>query len=155
MHRAPQGKTTSNDATEPPDRLSPDMASFRLLVLGFVRDYIGRLGESPSYGEIAARLNSNRSRVRRAVKSLAADELLLRSPGARGLALPSLRDAAIRQLRDLGFTVDVDFSSIRPPGGPVTNPPLLPPAELTYPKQTKHGDGDGGSGAAGNRTGGA
>lgn len=154
MDRAPQGNTTSNDATAPPDRLSPDMASFRLLVLGFVRDYIGRLGESPSYGEIAARLNSNRTRVRRAVKSLAQDELLLRSPGARGLALPSTRDNAIRQLRELGFTVDTDFSSIRPPGGPVTNPPLLPPAELTYPKRSTDGDGDG-SGAARNRTGGA
>ena len=33
-------------------------------MLAFIRDYLGRTGLSPSYGEIAAGLDSNRNRVR-------------------------------------------------------------------------------------------
>lgn len=110
-------------------RLKPEMASWRLLVLAFVRDYLQRWGHSPSYGEIAAALESNRTRVRKAVRSLERDGLILRVPGPRGLSLPTVRDEAIRQLRNLGWTVDEDCSHA---AGPVTDPPLLPPASLTY-----------------------
>ncbi|MDG6079770.1 GntR family transcriptional regulator [Erythrobacter litoralis] len=116
--------------TTSPARLTAEMASFRLLVLAFVRDYLAEMGESPSYGEIAAGLDSNRTRVRKAVKSLAADGLLLRRAGkSRGLSLPSIRQEAIRQLRELGWTVDEDNLSA---AEPVTKPPLLPPPALDY-----------------------
>lgn len=69
-------------------RLCPEMASFRALVLDFVRDYIARWGQSPSYGEIAAGLASNRTRVKRALRSLELAGLLLRRPGTRGISLP-------------------------------------------------------------------
>ena len=115
---------------ETPRRLAPEMASFRLLVLAFVRDYIGLMGQSPSYGEISAKLNSNRTRVRNAVKRLAFEGLLIRTPGARGLKLPSMRDEAIRQLRQLGWAIDEDNLKALPPS--VTKGALLPPASLDY-----------------------
>ena len=85
-----------------PPRLRPEMASMRLLVLGFVRDYIVRHGGSPSYGEIAHGLSSNRERVRKAVKRLVATGLLLRRPGPRGLMLPERIDEAAALLRQFG-----------------------------------------------------
>lgn len=109
------------------------MASFRLLVLAFVRDYVNCHGASPSYGEIAAGLDASKTRVKKAVLSLERSGLILRTPGARGLSLPSGRDAAIRELTALGFVV-------YPPGhdtardGPLgSNRPLLPEPELDYP----------------------
>lgn len=125
-----------------PDKLAPDMASFRLLVFAFVRDYIGLMGDSPSYGEIANKLHSNRTRVKRAVLSLVDDGLLLRTPGPRGLKLPSMRDEAIRQLREIGFVVNEDVLSIGPPASSVTKATLLPPPELDYPAR-RTGDIDG------------
>ena len=66
------------------------------------------------------------------------DGLILRRPGERGLALPSVRDEAIRQLRQLGFTVDEDIGRISA---------LLPPPELDYPETreplSQNGDGHG------------
>lgn len=119
-----------------PLRLAPDMVSFRLLVLAFVRDYIGKRGASPSMGEIANGVlpPTNRTRVKQAVRSLAADGLLLRTPGPRGLRMPTERDAALRVLRELGWRVDWDTEVAYPPDRRqgVTDPPLLPPAELDY-----------------------
>lgn len=115
------------------------MASWRLLVLAFVREYLDQWGESPSYGEIANALGSNRTRVRKAVRSLERDGMLLRAQGPRGLSLPTVRDEALRQLRALGFVVDEDCLVVR---RPVTDPPLLPPAELDYPDPQTDGDGD-------------
>jgi biotin operon repressor len=106
------------------------MSSFRLLVLAFVTEYLGKHSASPSYGEIAAALESSRERVHKAVRSLERDGLLVRTPGPRGLSLPTLRDAAIRQLRAYGFVVDEDMMEAH---RPVTDPPLLPPIELDYP----------------------
>lgn len=113
------------------------MASWRLLVLAFVREYIDRWGHSPSYGEIAAGLSSNRTRVRKAVRSLERDGLVLRAPGPRGLTLPTVRDEAVRQLRALGFIVDEDCLQVK---APVTDPPLLPPAALDYDPDPTDGD---------------
>lgn len=117
--------------------LSPEMASLRLLVLDFVRDYIGRWGQSPSYGEIANGVDTHREGARRAVKSLAADGLLLRNPGPRGLSLPSQREQALRLLRDQGYVIDEDIGQVQPPpsarsGAAVADTPLLPPAALDY-----------------------
>lgn len=129
-------------------RLAPDIASTRLLVLRFVRDYIRRWGASPSYGEISAGVNAHRSRVRRAVKRLAADGLLLRRPGGRGLSLPDDRASALRVLEALGWTVT-------PPDGETgTNPALLAGPVLDYDpghgpdtdgQDTESGEPDGGA----------
>lgn len=108
-------------------QLSPDMACFRALVLAFVGEYIAQWQISPSYGEIAARLETSRTRVKKAVRSLIDDRLLYRIEGPRGLRLPTQHEDAMRILRERG-----------------TNPPLLPPAELDYPGQpTGTGDKDG------------
>ncbi len=119
-------------------KLRPEMASFRLLVLAFVSEYISRYKVSPSQGEIRHALDTDRSRVRNALRSLEKDGLILRRPGERGLALPSVRDEAIRQLRQLGFTVDEDIGRISA---------LLPPPELDYPETreplSQNGDGHG------------
>lgn len=113
-----------NEAEDPlPDgRLSPEMASFRLKVLGFVRRYWESYGGSPSYGEIAAGLSTNRERVRKAVKRLVMARQLVRTPGPRGLALP---DGKARRA--------------------VTNRPLRPRFDLDYipPGENGAGNGDG------------
>ncbi|QCI92297.1 GntR family transcriptional regulator [Novosphingobium sp. EMRT-2] len=116
-----------------PLRLAPEIASTRLLVLRFVRDYIRRWGASPSYGEIAAGVNAHRSRVRRAVKRLAAEGLLLRRPGGRGLSLPDDRASALRVLAALGWTV------MPPDGETGTNATLLAGPVLDY--DPAHGQG--------------
>ena len=96
-------------------RLKPEMASRRLLVLAFVREYITRWGQSPSYGEISNALAISPTRARQLVKALVASGQLIRSPGPRGITLPTLRDEAIRQLRELGFSVDEDILTLRAP----------------------------------------
>lgn len=127
-------------------RLCPEMASFRALVLDFVRDYIARWGQSPSYGEIAAGLASNRTRVKRALRSLELAGLLLRTPGTRGLALPDDIERARLTLERAGLLAPGH-------GLPVTNPTLLPPAALDYPatghraKRGKRRNGNGDSSA--------
>ena len=125
-------------------RLSPEMASFRLLVLKFVRAYIGEWGCSPSYGEIAAALDSNRTRVRKAVKSLVRGGLLLRQAGERGLALPAEAETAKRVLRALGWRIDERGHAA---AAPVTKRPLLPPPALDYPpihgEKAQQGEADG------------
>jgi biotin operon repressor len=143
-------------APEAPARLTPTMASFRLLVFAFVRDYIGLMGHSPSYGEIANKLNSNRQRVVKAVRSLERDGLLLRSAGPRGLQLPSMRDEAIRQLRAMGWVVDEDVGHAGPPAAvPVTKRQLLAAPALDYRDgRTTGGVIDGGQGGKGTRKGG-
>ena len=107
-------------------RLSATMASQRLLVLDFVRGYIERWGGSPSLGEIGNALNIDRKKVQRAIRSLAAEGMLLRTPGPRGLALPGSEAEAIRQLQALGWVVDADCALATKAG-------LLPPAALDYP----------------------
>lgn len=112
------------DAKLVENRLRPEMASFRVLVLRFVRDYITCHQLSPSQGEIVNALASNRNRVRGALRSLAADGLLLRTPGERGLRLPEEREAALRTLRALGYSIPDE-------PGPVSTLPDGP--ELDYP----------------------
>lgn len=115
----------SPDPPQEVGRLSPEMASFRGLVLAFVRSYLTEWGQSPSYGEIAAATGSNRTRVKRAVVSLERAGLLLRTPGTRGLALPDEIERARLTLERAGL--------LPAAAAPVTNPTLLPPAALDYP----------------------
>lgn len=135
------------EMNENPVRLVPEMASLRLLVLDFVRGYIGRWGASPSYGEIAHALGTNRKRVFKAVKSLSADGALLRVPGPRGLSLPEAEDAALRQLRSLGWSID--RAGRRISRGGVTTRALPAVAVLDYdPGHDESGDDRQGSGRA-------
>ena len=60
-------------------KLRPEMASFRLLVLAFVTEYITRYKVSPSQGEIRHALDTDRSRVRNALRSLEKDGLIRRT----------------------------------------------------------------------------
>lgn len=119
------------------------MTSRRLLVLAFVRDYIGRWGSSPSYGEIANGLDISPTRARQLVKALVSAGQVLRKPGARGLSLPTLRDEAIRQLRELGFVIDEDFLEVRSPCAHSTLPakPMLDyhPDGVVEVRGEKHG----------------
>lgn len=121
-------KQTSLDA---PVRLRPDMVSLRLHVLRFVRLYIGQHLYSPSQGEIAAALGTCRSRVKDAIRSLEREGLLLRTPGQRGLRMPSERDAAIRVLRALGWTVAEAERMVAPP-----TPALQPYSDPAAPDFT-------------------
>jgi hypothetical protein len=115
-------------------RLKPEMASRRLLVLDFVRRYIERWGQSPSYSEIAAGVGIGRARAHQLVRRLVTSGHLLRTPGPRGLALPDQRDEAVRQLRELGWTVDPGAAEARLP---YTLSKLLDAPPLTYPGQDR------------------
>ena len=121
-----------------PPRLSATMASQRLLVLDFVRDYFARWHASPSLGEIANALRIDRMKVKRAVRSLANDGMLRHTPGPRGLALPETEAEALRQLRAMGWIVDDEI-------GRVTKATLLPRAELDYVPSSTEGTGDDGT----------
>lgn len=128
------------DAVDRP-KLAPEMSSRRLLVLAFVRDYLAKWGESPSHGEIAAGLGISRTRSRQHVKALVKSGQLLSRPGPRGLSMPTLRDEAVRQLRELGWTVDDDVGEMR---APCANSTLPGSTLLDYlPSQS---DGDVGNG---------
>ena len=129
-------------AGEPdPARLSPEMASFRALVLDFVRAYIARWGQSPSYGEIAAGTNSNRTRVKRALVSLEHKGLLLRAGGVRGLSLPNDVEQALKTLERAGMLPSTSVA-VGQTGAPVTKPTLLPRAALDYPAPVNDDQGE-------------
>jgi hypothetical protein len=106
------------------------MASFRALVLDFVRDYIARWGQSPSYGEIAAGLTSNRTRVKRALRSLELAGLLLRRPGTRGISLPGDIEQARLTLERAGL---LDPASGELVAGQSAEPGTKRPAEAASP----------------------
>lgn len=117
------------------------MASFRGLVLAFVRDYIETYGLSPSYGEIAASIQgATRRRVRDAILSLVRDGKLIKVARQRGLRLPSAHDEAVRVLREQGYTVEEAKRLVAYPDGPDFT--LLPPPALTYPKRRQEGSKD-------------
>lgn len=104
-------------------RLRGDMTSRKLIVLGFVTRYLAEHPGSPSYGEIARGCGISRSAAKRIVRRLEIDEKLVRGHGARrGIMLPSMRDAALSQLRALGYVVDDDTQRIATPGTKTTLP---------------------------------
>lgn len=112
-----------------PFRLTPTMVSRKLLVLRFIYDYWAENGGSPSFGEIAAALDTNTSRVADAVHSLAAEQRIILLPGARGIRLPDV-DEAIRRLRAAGYVVNEDARFAHPQTAAVrvmnTGLPLIP-----------------------------
>lgn len=106
-------------------RLQPAMASRKLLVLAFIREYIARWGGSPSISEIAEGTGSSRGGVKAALRVLAGEGVIVRRPGARGIVLPDRLTEALRELRAAGYLVDDDL--VR---GPFQTLPLTP--ELDY-----------------------
>lgn len=99
-------------------RLSPTMVSRKLQALRFIRDYIGQWGKSPSYGEIAAELGTNRVRVHAIVRQLVADGDILHAHGERrgiSLAAPhgSICEAeALQLLRRRGYLINGDLVGV-------------------------------------------
>lgn len=128
------------ERSDAPARLSPGMASRRLLVLAFVRGYIGKWGQSPSYGEIAAGVGVSRVRAHQLVRKLVIDGQLLRHPGPRGLSLPETRDEALRVLRELNWTVDEKAARA---AAPFTHSRLIAAPPLTYPHRVSGERGNG------------
>ena len=121
-------------------RLVPEMSSRRWQVLAFVRDYIGRMGGSPSYREIAAALSTNPTRVKEAIRGLVRDGHLLSSGQPRGLMLPEDHAAAIRTLRAQGWWVNEALKVALP----VTDTTLPGIPVLDYfPEQDGSGDSGG------------
>jgi len=114
-------------------RLMPSMVALRLLVLDFIHDYITRWRCAPSLGEIAAELSIERNHARKAVLSLAASGLVIRSTGHRGIALPDQRAMAIRTLKALGWQVDDAAQS-------ATNRALMEGPPIDYCPLPEQGD---------------
>lgn len=140
--------SASGGASGAPARLRPEMASRKLQVLAFIREYIGHWGGSPSFREIAAGCDTNVTRVKEAVRKLTAEGLLLRTPGPRGLALPTERDAALRVLKALGWAIDEDLAAAIAPA--VTHSTLLMAPALDYVGPATGADDGAEEGASGN-----
>ena len=96
-------------AATPTPGLKPAMASRKLHVLGYVREYIAACNGSPSLSEIAAGVGVGKSRARDLVDVLVKEGKLCRKDGTRGLLLPCKIDEAKRLLREAGCMVDEDF----------------------------------------------
>lgn len=112
-------------------RLTPAMASRKLQVVSFVRQYIARWGAWPSYGEIGGAMGIHKDTARDAVRRAVRDGLLDRTPGARKPRVAPARLSAIEavgildQLRAAGFTIQEPSPD---PDAPTFCPlPLSPP----------------------------
>ena len=135
-------------------RLTPQMASRKLLALDFVKQYFARWGGSPSLDEIAAALGVSKQRASELVRALAEDGQILRTPGARrGLDLPEPAQTPSRadlllMLSDQGWTLTDDGLLIAPEADRV-EPAALTKAGLTLVPELDHvapddtGDGTG------------
>lgn len=116
-------------------RLTPGMTSRKLQVVSFVKQYISRWGQWPSYGEIGGAMGIHSSTARDAVKRAVKDGLLHREPGSRkGVARaansrsrlrPEEAAEMIERLREAGVVVmDTKPSSATPTFYPL---PISPP----------------------------
>jgi hypothetical protein len=120
--------------------LSPTMVSNKLLALAFIKQYLARHGEGPSYGEIAAELRTNRELVRKLVNRLASDGTIIKGQGPRSISLPGTHEDMLRRLRAAGWTIDEQDLRLAPPlPAPVTNPPLPLLPELDHIPDTEFG----------------
>lgn len=123
-------------------RLSPTSASLKRLALEFIKRYWADLGCSPSYGEIAAALGTNRERVRVIVHQLARDGEVKLTGGRRGILLPDLAERfsesdALRRLSELGWTHEL--GRLYPPQS-LTNSTMPLLAELRHIPDVDIGD---------------
>lgn len=135
-------------------RLTSTMVSSKLLVLGFVRNYITAHHASPSYGEIEAGTGIMRQQVWRIVRKLVQEGKLTKARGERGLGLPDRISEAVQLLIAAGFTVDADIERIRLPGVTIREIPASPPTP--HMQREDAGDdranGNGGSSLPGARS---
>ncbi|RYF12587.1 MAG: hypothetical protein EOO77_17190 [Oxalobacteraceae bacterium] len=106
-------------------RLTPGMNSRKLQVVSFVKQYISRWGQWPSYGEIGGVMGIHPSTARDAVKRAVKDGLLNREPGSRkgvvrtptapSRLCPNEAAQMIERLREAGVIVmDTKASSATP-----------------------------------------
>jgi Mn-dependent DtxR family transcriptional regulator len=116
-------------------RLTPDMTSRKLQVVSFVKQYISRWGQWPSYGEIGGAMGISPSTARDAVKRAVRDNLLHREPGSRrgvvktaetrSRLCPTEAAEMLERLREAGVIVmDTAASSATPTFYPL---PISPP----------------------------
>lgn len=109
------------------DRLTAEMASRAQLALHFIERYWDRHSTSPSYGEIAAGIGVDRYRARDAVRALERTGRVLRKRGkARGIVLPTRREAVLNELRREGWHINDETLELFPPTyTPLSVPPAL------------------------------
>jgi SOS-response transcriptional repressor LexA len=120
------------NAPRPPLRLAPDMVSRKLQVLHFVEHYYALHKVGPSLGEIAAALQTNRTRVQDALRKLASERRIHRVPGARrGIRPINAFEDAVRQLEAAGYIVWSQTMHVFPPAT-VTNTGLIPAPDLDH-----------------------
>ncbi|MEG3169225.1 hypothetical protein U1737_13610 [Sphingomonas sp. LB3N6] len=116
-------------------RLTPGMTSRKLQVVSFVKQYISRWGQWPSYGEIGGAMGIETSTARDAVRRAVRDGLIHREKGSRkgvvrATSAPSrlsTTEAAemLERLREAGVIVmDTKASSAAPTFYPL---PISPP----------------------------
>lgn len=127
-----------------PLRLTPAMASRKLLALGFIKRFFAEHGVGPSFNEIGGALDITSRHAGRLVAALARERLVHHTPGrARSLVPLDCTADAIRLLRLRGFKVDEDLMQIAQPDVPQS--PLMGEAVLDYLPDPEAGSGDGGS----------
>ena len=124
-------------------RLSPTSSSLKRLALEFIKRYWAEFGGSPSYGEIAAALVTNRERVRVIVHQLHREGMVRLTGGRRGIMLPDLAENfsesdALRRLRDLGWTHEL--GRLYPPQRLLTNSTIPLLSELRHIPDVEIGD---------------
>lgn len=109
---------------------TPTMVSRKVAALEFIKRYIVEWGVSPSIGEIANALGTNRSRISQILHQLASEGSIVRKTGERrNITLPDKVVEAVQLLRRAGYKVNGDAKElVGPHGFIVTNPtlPLLP-----------------------------
>lgn len=101
-------------------RLAPEMASRKLQVLDFIRQFYAHHGIGPSLSEIAAAIGTNRSRVQDAIRKLAHEGRVHRVAGkARGVRPADTREMALRLLEEEGWLVNGGRLELVPPPPPL------------------------------------
>ncbi|WP_267348709.1 hypothetical protein [Sphingomonas sp. GM_Shp_2] len=121
-------------------RPKPTIVSRKLQALRFIKQFYAEWGSSPSLEEIGAGLGVSRQRAHALVCKLAADRLIVRRPGNRGILLPDpalmmSRSDALLLLQAGGWKVTVDGANVGIPAcdvWPLTESGLPLIAELDH-----------------------
>lgn len=132
-------------------RLSPTMASRKLQVLAFIRAYHARHGVGPSLSEIAAAVDTNKSRVQDAIRKLEREGRVHREAGkARGVRPAESHEEALRILQAEGWTINPDrlqllsplpLLDLDPDGRLVITDPVVTNSSLPPDPARAHGAG--------------
>lgn len=123
-----------------PFRIAATASSRRLHALSFIKSYWAEHGGSPSFGEIAAALRSDRPTVSRIVQSLDRSGDIIRASGSRrGILLPDKLDQvttadALLILRRRGWSINGEAGSAIVMSSVVSVPPVTSP-QLELPPE--------------------